>query len=377
MHLLPKTLLLCAALLGALILDLVFFRVRAGRRWRRKRAAEGLPWPAPAADVRAWRREIDRRFRLRWATVMIVLLGILTVAGWFGGFEYHAEIASQFRIQYCWAAGGLAAILACFRIWRPAAAAAGVALVNGALLLPWFLGASATPVAAAGARPLTLLFSNVLSNNVEHGRLLDLAARESPEIILLQEFVPHWQAAVAPLREAYPHHFEYIEPEGLGMALYSRLPIAPRLDFYGPDGLSILTARIGGEGEAQFQLVSAHPAAPFFAVDFNRRREELRALGEALAERGDDRLPLLFAGDLNLTMWSPLYRDVAGPAGLINARRGFGLEPSWPTFMTLLGVPLDHALCDPRIRVEEFDVLGSIGSDHAPFILRFAWVDGE
>ena len=39
--------------------------------------------------------------------------------------------------------------------------------------------------------------------------------------------------------------------------------------------------------------------------------------------------PIMVVGDLNATMWSAPYRSLIDSTGLRNARRGFGILPSW------------------------------------------------
>ena len=44
-----------------------------------------------------------------------------------------------------------------------------------------------------------------------------------------------------------------------------------------------------------------------------------------------------------------------------------GVEALWP-----LGVPIDHVLTSPELRVHDFRVLDSIGSDHRPIAVEFS-----
>jgi hypothetical protein len=41
-------------------------------------------------------------------------------------------------------------------------------------------------------------------------------------------------------------------------------------------------------------------------------------------------------GDLNITSWSPYYRSFFERTKLVSVRKGFGLLPSWPTFLLFI-----------------------------------------
>jgi endonuclease/exonuclease/phosphatase family metal-dependent hydrolase len=57
--------------------------------------------------------------------------------------------------------------------------------------------------------------------------------------------------------------------------------------------------------------------------------------------------------------------------GLINAREGFGVLPTWPTYYgsTALMIPIDHCLVSEDIRVFNIRTGAHIGSDHLPLIV--------
>jgi endonuclease/exonuclease/phosphatase (EEP) superfamily protein YafD len=54
--------------------------------------------------------------------------------------------------------------------------------------------------------------------------------------------------------------------------------------------------------------------------------------------------------------------------GLKNSRRGFGILPTWPTFLPLLSIPIDHFLLSPEFAVLKTGQGPNIGSDHVPLI---------
>ncbi|WP_333196742.1 hypothetical protein [Microcoleus sp. S28C3] len=53
---------------------------------------------------------------------------------------------------------------------------------------------------------------------------------------------------------------------------------------------------------------------------------------------------------------------------LRNARSGFGILPTWPTFMPLAYIPIDRFLVRQEIDVLKINTDRYVGSDHLPLI---------
>ncbi len=82
--------------------------------------------------------------------------------------------------------------------------------------------------------------------------------------------------------------------------------------------------------------------------------------------------PRICVGDFNTTMWSRYFKDFVEHSGLISVREGFGVLPTWPTFMgpNWMMLPIDHCLVSDDIRVVRASVGGRMGSDHLPLIVE-------
>ncbi|NET13198.1 MAG: endonuclease/exonuclease/phosphatase family protein, partial [Okeania sp. SIO1H6] len=92
--------------------------------------------------------------------------------------------------------------------------------------------------------------------------------------------------------------------------------------------------------------------------------------------------PVILAGDLNITMWSPDYHKLEQETGLRNSRLGFGIIPTWPArfnnsvllyiLSRFFQIPIDHCLISSEIKVVNVNTRANsglnLGSDHLPLI---------
>ena len=82
--------------------------------------------------------------------------------------------------------------------------------------------------------------------------------------------------------------------------------------------------------------------------------------------------PVIVLGDLNATPWSPVFKKLLGETRLVDARRGFGLRPTWPSTFPPLWIPIDHCLVSPGIEIRDFRVGPACGSDHHALVVDMA-----
>lgn len=247
-----------------------------------------------------------------------------------------------------------------------AVVAAAAAILAFAPVLPWYLGSGADAPGAPSPHA-RILFANVYYSNREFDRIRQLVLDEDPDVVGLVEVNERWLQKLGPLRERYPFHFEVPGESHLGLALYSRLPIAGARSIRLGHGTPVIAATLATpSGEVEILLV--HPASPVDAAAIRRRNAQIRALAQHVRDSGR---PTVLVGDLNITMWNAGYRPLEQDAGLHNARAGHGVGPTWPA-IGRLGVPIDHILATPDVSLRGFRLLRSIGSDHRPIAAEFA-----
>jgi endonuclease/exonuclease/phosphatase (EEP) superfamily protein YafD len=296
-----------------------------------------------------------------------VLLGVAYAGSRFPGPFVLFDNLSNFPFHFAVGLLAVAALLAARRRRTWALATAALAAFPAAQVAPWYFAPGAAAAAETAMPGVKLLVSNVYYANRESRRLLDLVAEEDPDVAGLIEVNQRWLNELSELRARYPYRYAVPDERFVGLALYSRLPLASaRTEHFGGSTPAIVVTL--GTASGDLVLVLAHPTPPISASVIQRRNEQVRALAEFVR---DAAVPVVIAGDLNMTMWNPGYRPLAETAGLSNARAGRGVGPTWPSFWRL-GVPIDHVLATDDVEFRNFRVLRDIGSDHRPIAAEFA-----
>ena len=223
---------------------------------------------------------------------------------------------------------------------------------------------------AAGGTALRLLLFNVFTDNLNSAAVLELVRRETPDVVILQEIDDRWAAEVQGLEAILPHSKVITRTDNFGIGLWSRLPLARAEEIaFGDYELPSIHASVQVAGR-EITLVATHPMPPASAAGFAERNAQLSMIA-ALVQRSA--APAIVIGDLNTTMWSPYFAKLLRESGLADARKGFGILPTWPAGAPVLRIPLDHCLASPSLRVMGIRTGQAIGSDHLPLIVDL-WI---
>jgi endonuclease/exonuclease/phosphatase (EEP) superfamily protein YafD len=319
---------------------------------------------------RPWHLRLEERtiiiaLVLVQTTVIVVFLG--SIAGFMGGVHHYAELASHFKLQCLMAA--LASLLICLALhaWWSALCAFATACLNLAVVVPWYLPPPQAPLNQPYS-PVKLLFANVQSTNTHFAEFIGLVSEETPDVVIIQEATERWIAHLRVLEERFPNIKALPRPGGVGIALYSRIPVERfEVMALGSERMPGLLAQLH-LGGGRLSVVTVHPRPPLRRHSFRHRNEQLRdaaSMVQALPA------PKILVGDFNTSLWSPYYAQLIRQTSLVNARQGFGLLPTWPAFMSwrLLMIPIDHCMVSPEIRVTRMRTGRTIGSDHLPIIV--------
>jgi len=299
---------------------------------------------------------------LQAAAILTIIFSVVTVIPI---DFYGVQLFTHFKLQYL-----VISVLLCvaLALHSQPVYVGGLLLavgLNASLVIPWYVADSAHQ----GDTQLKVLHANILSSNTEYQRLFDLLDAEEPDVVLLQEVSSEWLVALEPLRKNYPYSYAEAREGNFGIALFSRVPLTSvsHVDSR-PLGYPTVTATMDVNGTV-LHLLGTHPMIPLGKQYYSDRNEQLASIAE-LFEGHDDSKILI--GDLNTSMWDIHYRALEEETGLRNARTGFGIVPTWPTFMPFAMIPIDHVLVSDDVSVVEMRAGPRIGSDHLPLIVTIA-----
>jgi endonuclease/exonuclease/phosphatase (EEP) superfamily protein YafD len=298
---------------------------------------------------------------LQAAALVTAVFSITTLAG---HLHRYLELFSHFRLQYLAIAAGLACLLFILNRRRWAAVMLVIAAVNMMPVYPWYVAEARAAV--SGPAPLRLLLSNVYSGNGDTAALIDLVRAEDADIVFLQEITPRHSRELEELRGRFDYSLNIPRDDNFGIAVLSRRPFeSARVIQSPPHGFPTLVVEVLIDG-TPVTFVTTHPMHPLGTIGFASRNEQLASVAELV---NNIEGPRVLIGDLNITMWSHRYARLIEATGLVDARYGFGILPSWPTSLPFAMIPIDHCLVSSEFAVLDARTGPRVGSDHRPLIV--------
>lgn len=306
-----------------------------------------------------------RKFTLGLFLDFFILgVGVASLLGFLGRLDWTLDLFSHFRVQYL--ALHLLALLVALGMRRPRSAwlAGGFVIFHLWFIFPFYLP---KPTVSPTGPVYRLLSANVLRDNTEYERVLDLIQTTNPDLILLQEINQTWLDALTPLAN-YPYQITFPRDDYFGYAFFSKYPILQSQNYHLQEGYYALIAEVQLDGQT-LTFIGTHPPPPNWEGSAQRRNAQLKTI-ITLADQQPGNV--MVAGDMNITSWSPFFADAFANSPLIDSRLGFGLQPSWPMDRPFfLHIPIDHVFTTASITVLHRETGPKIGSDHLPVILDF------
>jgi len=284
---------------------------------------------------------------------------------------YPNELFNHFQFQYFIASVASLVILTSLRRWRMLVVACVALVVSGSAVAPMWFSPQTIKAVNSTTTPTTsirILHANVLSSNNQHSLLLDLIAKEQPDLVMLQEINSDWLEALDSLASDYPFSCISSREDNFGMAVYSRLPLLDAaVRQFGSAPVPSMFFQIEFDNTL-IDVIASHPMPPSSAAAQSSRDEQITEIAAFAEGRAN---PLIFVGDLNTTMWTASYRSLCQKLGLTNARNGFGVMPSWPANLPgFMRIPIDHILISDEFLAVDCRLGPKIGSDHLPLIVE-------
>lgn len=298
----------------------------------------------------------------------LVLSGAGTVLAWTASWFWLGELASHLVLQWLLLSGLSALLLVLVRRPRLSLVAA-VFVILHAMTLVQSSEASSDAETSSESVAFTVASLNLRAGNQQHEEVLELINSLNADLIVCLEVTPPWAASLERLRGEF--RFQQLSPRehAFGMAVLSRNPMAAK-EFL-PLGLDRpqMLVRVPLGGDQVWYLGATHvdpPVRPQMAVNRDACLDEWS--NELLAQDS----PAVMIGDFNVTPWSPVFKELVSPIKWRDSRLGFGNQPTWPSALGGLGIPIDHALVTSGVSVSNRSTFAIPGSDHRGLLLELS-----
>lgn len=294
-----------------------------------------------------------------------VLLTVVSVAAFFGRWSWVLDVLSNFRVQYAIALLFMAAFLFTARWTRMGAIALLGAAINGAVILPLYLGEGRT---VAPEEPLRIMSFNLLASNAQFGEVVAYLREIRADVIFLHEASRPWEMALQGTDLPYEVTRSRSLDLDYGTLVLSR-PGDPVISY----GFTLGGARAVQVTHDGVAVLGAHPLAPTSSRRSALRNAQLEfATDWAQQQTG----PHVVTGDFNATPWSYAFRRMLADSDLENSQVGFGVQGTFPADrFFLIRLPIDHLLHSPELAVVDRRRGPRLGSDHFPLIVDL-WQPG-
>lgn len=314
-------------------------------------------------------REIWRLRMSVWG--LITACGVIatgaTGLGFLGQFSWFFDLFSHFRVQLFVTLSLVAGLILIHRELRASAIFGLCAIVNLCTIVPFYFGSA--PASAAHPPSLRAMLVNVNTEAGQPDKVAKAIQQFNPDIVLLEEISDRWLSELSPALTPYLHSKAISREDNFGIGLFSKYPlITSAIHYIGDSEVPSVVAEIQSQG-GRFTVIGTHPLPPVSAQNSRLRDEQLYLLADVVTKAES---PVLLLGDLNATPWSYAFRRLVRESGLRDSSKGHGFQPTWPTFMQLLLIPIDHCLYGSGIHVTSKRVGPNVGSDHYPLIVEFA-----
>ena len=243
----------------------------------------------------------------------------------------------------------------------------------------WITPYLIAPQKPVSERTLKICTVNVLTQNLQHDRVIAVLKNADPDMVAVLELGSSLESRLNDeLSDLYPYRITDPSDDGnFGIGLWSKLPLQDEQIFHLTVALvPSISAQVIWEGQP-VRLFATHPIPPMNSRYFQARNRHLELLAQRIRvkEQNSMAVSTIVVGDLNLAPWSPWYGKFLADAELrdcIAGDRLGSLTPTWyrwPLFP--FGLVLDHGFCGGGLRCSNRKVLQYIGSDHRPVLLEF------
>lgn len=302
-----------------------------------------------------------RRRNVEWGGALIGLMAGVSgiIAGRLGHIWPAFDVFAQFTPQFFFQTGAFAVAT-----FLPRQKAFFGLVLTAILCLGYGLWAQATvgPVIRGpfelnpGERALRVAHFNLFINNGNLDALEAEIARIDADVMTLIEFTPDKMPLLPKLRAQFPYQFECSEEPNCHLAVISKFPFAgveSRGSWEGPPYIAVhMDGALKG-----LTVYGIH------TTRFPHSRAQLRQVTAFVKHLESVSGKLVLMGDFNATPYSRITTVLEQGLGVVRHTD----RPTWPSFVELPQLAIDHIFASKGIRVLAEQQLGNAsGSDHYP-----------
>lgn len=304
----------------------------------------------------------------------IIITTLLSLGGyWKRGIIF--ELISHFKVQYFVISLILLCCLSIIGKKRLLLVGTFCTIINLTPILPWYIYQKGISQETPNLR--ILVYNLYGGKNSQYSQVTRMVREANPDIAVFLEATNTWIQNLQTLYDILPNSIISPPPGGI-VAVYSKYPINDySIKFFATNRPTIITNF--NINRQVISLIATHPTIPVKISTLTKRNQILEELSKYIQQLNN---PVILAGDLNITMWSPYYQKLEQETGLRNSRLGFGIIPTWPAkyknsivvsiFSRFFQIPIDHCLISSEIQVVNVKTRANsglnLGSDHLPLI---------
>ncbi|GEM_PF-1707915 len=334
-------------------------------------------WRGTAADHKKTSRIARGAGEIVCALTIILLAAVY--GSLFARWHYGADLLTHFMAQYLCGALVIGALALGLRHYA-AAMAAGLALCVCVVVYAAPMMRPVPELAAGTDTPVTILHVNMRVMNRDTDEIIALIKAQDADVVNVQEASHALSDAVkAELAERYPTQFHDPAKDSYGTVLMTRLrtvdykvhPLnGPQFTNKMHEIRFALMPENEGAEQAQWRFFSLHTRQPVGKLNAAQRNFEMATAADIIeqAKAENPTAPIILAGDLNTTSYSPFFRRLVENTNMRYAGQRAALTtPTWPNQFRfgLLQIQIDHILYDPRgVTLDDWRTVPINGSDH-------------
>lgn len=217
---------------------------------------------------------------------------------------------------------------------------------------------------------VSIMISNVLQTNRNAEKLLKLAKKYQPDLILTLESNEWWEEQLAPLEKDWSYTLKKPQDNLYGMHLFSMFEFKnAKTKTLVSDNIPSFELQLVLKSGDLVNVYCLHPKPPFPSErDTSLFRDaELLIVGKKVE---NSKKPALIFGDFNDVAWSHTTTLFQKVSGLLDPRIGRGFFNTFHAGYPLFRWPLDHIFHSDHFKLIKMKRLKNIGSDHFPIYIK-------